>query len=1548
MVGSNDDITYSGPSLRWNPQRSVGEMRPTVGYRDTSGTYADLDILLRNLDFLKSLTEDTIKACEQKLQDYNLLIKVKTELENAQKSEWPSELGGHKNYITYSQYKVMRLRESAGSSYIAKEYENALRSTWGTLAMDIARLSANVGLEVLRIKNFINNNISGDIYDQSEARAIELLQDWTQGAVEDAGKLRAIFEQEEKAQKRYARSELDNIGSAKSKDYQAILQIRLNATVDDLNKIQKDLDLHFNAHANIFYSQYLEPAIQFRKEISSRIEEPKSSSVLEAEMYAASRVIDSNVVSLLKDLMRRNEIYTNKMRVLKNRLAEFDIGRKTIVDLAVAGSLPDNPFINIDKALSGDDYFDTEYEGWLANDPFEENALSVTNQAYNVGVENRFKASHSLLTDLLSDDAHPQYLLKDGGTITGNIFVNDGITIDGVDLDTHKHDGTDGSALIPGTSIDSGTLTVDAVDLNDSPTGVNDLCLVKYNTAITINGDTVYEAIICWEGEENVQYELQLHRISDVVEEGVWSPLSLNSLVWYDASDEDSITQTNGSVSQIDDKSGNDYHLIQSLGAAYRPNTGVRTLNDLNVLEFDNYSGQYLENTEVPTHTDSYVMFAVYEVNSVPKGVFTDIETAEFELDNEYGNDAVGDENPDYPPTHVGAQPYELWANRLILKTNGVGPGTISLSGTYKYEVAYNSIIIIRVAVKGNSFPTQATPPNAVPFGFDITYGGVTPTLISADSENGTFFAGQIVYIYAIFERDLPGPPGTYNFTIEPDSSSSGYTLAEYACQVTQLINVEQVIPQGYGDASTLNETSNNVPYSDGSSGGDTKVRFDYNTTTLEPSSIIVANGACGYQGSQGWAVASQLSSEGSTPSYRAHIYAEGIWGLRSQYAQIYVNVSTGSLIAHGQTFFVDEDYDSWNKRVYYDDPASTTSPATAARWRRKAEIEGVFAQANGLGVGADNYGAAGTEITTSHTIVDGQNRVIVAFISAENSAATYIPSISSLSYGGVEMTEFASLTHDSSLRGDFYHKAFILLEKDFPVGTTHTVTSTHSVSPPNGMRIHIQQYDNVVQAVPTGDDVVSQLFVSGVEESLTVADFQLPGDLVLFSGCANVEDSDPGSSNYKYFIHDGAFRKLYEGFTPSTPVGLTQYTFCLTALHSGDSSLIMKNHNQEALAMFAVRLQSIGNLTYNVFSSANSQAYAYTATSANSGNGSGNSDSTDLVNNINNTSLHINGVEFAGTTRDDVYNAIGNKAVVVRLGFQAASEIYDGIRLGYLGSEASFNYGMKMAEMFIVASPSEQDIVTAENYLGNKWGIGEAVTVGTISLEALTVSVSPSDSMDVLPFVPFAWYDPSDTSTITESDGSISQISDKSGNGYHLTQDTTSLQPKTGTATINGLNVIEFDGADTSQNLLNMSVPLSGTSYTQFAVYNINASDTTFILTNFAQISTYAYVGQSGSTSTTLVGNVSGASLYLNGVQFTGTRRDDVYNAVPNSPVIARSTFTVTNGIDRFQLGYNNGNVFAFGYGTTIGEVFLVESPTAQEIADIENYLADKWGITI
>lgn len=60
---------------------------------------------------------------------------------------------------------------------------------------------------------------------------------------------------------------------------------------------------------------------------------------------------------------------------------------------------------------------------------------------------------HNSLTNLATGNVHTQYLLRSGGTLTGNVSCNAGVTIDGVDVDSHRtrHDygGADALTTVP-------------------------------------------------------------------------------------------------------------------------------------------------------------------------------------------------------------------------------------------------------------------------------------------------------------------------------------------------------------------------------------------------------------------------------------------------------------------------------------------------------------------------------------------------------------------------------------------------------------------------------------------------------------------------------------------------------------------------------------------------------------------------------------------------------------------------------------------------------------------------------------------------------------------------------------------------------------------------------------------------------------------------------------------------------------------------------------------------------------------------------------------
>lgn len=75
-----------------------------------------------------------------------------------------------------------------------------------------------------------------------------------------------------------------------------------------------------------------------------------------------------------------------------------------------------------------------------------------------------------------------------------------------------------------------------------------------------------------------------------------WTPAVLSTLAWYDAADEFTITSSSNIVSRIKDKSGNGFDLTVITAGKTGPQTGRRSLNGINVIDWDQ-PNQFLENT---------------------------------------------------------------------------------------------------------------------------------------------------------------------------------------------------------------------------------------------------------------------------------------------------------------------------------------------------------------------------------------------------------------------------------------------------------------------------------------------------------------------------------------------------------------------------------------------------------------------------------------------------------------------------------------------------------------------------------------------------------------------------------------------------------------------------------------------------------------------------------------------------------------------------------------------------------------------------------------
>lgn len=200
------------------------------------------------------------------------------------------------------------------------------------------------------------------------------------------------------------------------------------------------------------------------------------------------------------------------------------------------------------------------------------------------------------------------------------------------------------------------------------------------------------------------------------------------------------------------------------------------------------------------------------------------------------------------------------------------------------------------------------------------------------------------------------------------------------------------------------------------------------------------------------------------------------------------------------------------------------------------------------------------------------------------------------------------------------------------------------------------------------------------------------------------------------------------------------------------------------------------------------------------------------------------------------------------------------------------------------------------------------------------------------------AWYDASDTATITASGGAVSQWNDKYGTN-HVTQGTAAWKPTTGTRTQNGKNVLDFDGNDYLSVAVTVSQP--------WTVYVFHASDD-------PGAGQYQFFGQyAGSMPTFYIeGNVY--KLYAGSVVTSAIAETSAFrfaaavaNGASSKGYVDGSTFTGSagaTGLPGFNIGSFSGGLV--GLDGVIGEVIVCSGAHSDAtVAQVRTYAQAKWG---
>jgi hypothetical protein len=224
-------------------------------------------------------------------------------------------------------------------------------------------------------------------------------------------------------------------------------------------------------------------------------------------------------------------------------------------------------------------------------------------------------------------------------------------------------------------------------------------------------------------------------------------------------------------------------------------------------------------------------------------------------------------------------------------------------------------------------------------------------------------------------------------------------------------------------------------------------------------------------------------------------------------------------------------------------------------------------------------------------------------------------------------------------------------------------------------------------------------------------------------------------------------------------------------------------------------------------------------------------------------------------------------------------------------------------------------------------------------------------------------WLDANDADTITQSSGFVSLWEDKSGNGRNAQQATGDNQPAIGVTTLNGRNVISFNGTGSFFKVADFYAPLTNvysvvqtgsttgaqhivrkgyttTSNSFEYLLRMNNQDYQVVLTQEVGVTATLTVATQVTTSPKILGydwNGGSVFLYRNGTSLGGIAASlNQFDATQELRIGASHTSTSD---DSAPTGVLNGY---------IAELVLVSgSLNTADRQKLEGYLAHKWGLT-
>ena len=381
-------------------------------------------------------------------------------------------------YISFRQYLYAEKHGCRSCRKFVKEYDRLISHSVFVHLFDFRYYVKLLLHEASCIRESLLYDFGDDYEDESQHQAASFYFSWAKMAENHS---RLIAEEFSRQADTVPTSEVDNISKKQAAQFQAFFSIRVTSYTEAIDNLLFSLKKDLEDTCEIFYKRFVAPSLKFKTKVAAPLELDllttslgTQAPILSEEVITAVNAFKGNFGSVLTDMVQRR----NNIQAKFDKLLSFNIQRKKYIayidSLAIkASSRPKIVLSNVEDTTSS--LFDN-----ITIDKSKRESL---------------KSSHENLDDL-DKDSHPQYLLRSGGNIFGDISVAEGVTIDGVDLDQHAHTGSDGTVRIKSTDIDYESVREETVLLQTENGNALQVSVDSYLESIRQGGIPTVDAIV--------------------------------------------------------------------------------------------------------------------------------------------------------------------------------------------------------------------------------------------------------------------------------------------------------------------------------------------------------------------------------------------------------------------------------------------------------------------------------------------------------------------------------------------------------------------------------------------------------------------------------------------------------------------------------------------------------------------------------------------------------------------------------------------------------------------------------------------------------------------------------------------------------------------------------------------------------------------------------------------------------------------------------------------------------------------------------------------